>query len=193
MEDLLIRYGALAILVGTAFEGDMTAILAGVIAHLGLIRLPRAIALAALGAFAGDCLYYTLGRRGARAIRTSGAYARVEQVIERLAGRLGPWEIPISRWVYGTRVASMVFWGVRGLPLTRFVAVDVVGCVLWASALVSLGFWSSSGAVALLGEVRRLETWLLAACALAAAAVLAVRAATRRRLAAATHGTRGSP
>jgi hypothetical protein len=35
LESLILRYGLAAVLVGSAFEGDFTLILAGVAAHLG--------------------------------------------------------------------------------------------------------------------------------------------------------------
>jgi membrane protein DedA with SNARE-associated domain len=193
LEALLIRYGPLAIFVGTAVEGDMTAILAGVVAHLGLVGVRSAVVLAALGALASDCLYYALGRRGARAIAETSAYTRVARVVEGLAARVGPGEILLAHWVYGTRIASMLFWGARGLPVAHFVVLDLVGCAIWAGVLVSLGFWSSNSAATLLGEVRRLETWLLGALVAAAAAVLLVRAATRRRLGAIARGMGSGP
>lgn len=51
MEDILVRFGPLAVLVGAGIEGDVTMILAGVIVHLGLLDGPVALVAGCLGGF----------------------------------------------------------------------------------------------------------------------------------------------
>src|SRR5439155_223752 len=82
-------------------------------------------------------------------------YLRAAPLIERLVARVGEREIVLSRFVYGTRIASMFFWGVHRLPYARFAAFDLVGCLLSAIVLAGLGFGLSTSAVALLGRVTR--------------------------------------
>jgi membrane protein DedA with SNARE-associated domain len=182
MEAFIVRYGLLALFLAAGLEGDASLILGGVVAHLGFFPMPTAIAIAGLGVFTGDCVYYALGRVGASRIRGSAAYARAAPTIERLAQRMGPWEILLARAVWGARNASMVFWGVRGLGFPRFAAIDFAGCLLWACLLVPLGYGLSDRSAALIGGVRRLETWLLGALVVAGALVLLARALARRRL-----------
>jgi membrane protein DedA with SNARE-associated domain len=178
MEHLLVRFGPPAILLGAAIEGDATVLLAGVIAHLGFLRLSHVIVLAAVGGWLGDCAWYAIARRGAALAARSAAYARIAPFVERLAGRIGPWEIVLSRFVYGTRIPSMLFWGIHGLPFLRFAAIDAVACVLWAVTFSYLGFAMSGSAAAVL-RLKRIE--LLVACAAAAVvAVLVLRALGRR-------------
>jgi len=100
--------------------------------------------------------------------------------IERLAARIGPWEIVLARFVYGTRFASMLFWGIRRLGWLRFVALDLVGSLLGALILVTLGFALSQSATAVIGEVERVEKRLLGAALVAAAAVVGFHALGRR-------------
>ncbi len=185
MEDLLIRYGPLAVLVGAAVEGDVTMILAGVVVHLRLLGPGVAILAGCLGGFVSDCLYFALGRHGAAAVRRTAAYRRVAPLVDRLVLRLGAGEIVLARLVYGTRIASMVFWGVHGLGWARFVALDLVGCALWAGLFVGVGVALSGSAAVLVGRVKTVERWLLGALVVAAAIVVAMRAVVRRRSAAA--------
>jgi membrane protein DedA with SNARE-associated domain len=69
----------------------------------------------------------------------------------------------------------MLFWGVHRLRFSRFALVDGVGCVAWAILLGTLGFAASSGAVLLLGEVKRVELWLMGALAASVAVYLLLR------------------
>jgi membrane protein DedA with SNARE-associated domain len=180
MEGFPARFGALGVLVGAAVEGDVTAILAGVVAHLGLLALPTAIGAACLGAWAGDCAWYAAGRAAGVRLRRSATYGRVAPLVERLAARLGIGEIVLARFVVGTRVVTMAFWGLRGLPFLTFAAVDLVGCALWAAVLVSLGHAASGTAASVLGGVRRAETWVAGALAVAVGGTFALRAVRRR-------------
>jgi membrane protein DedA with SNARE-associated domain len=159
----LIRYGLVAVLVGSAFEGDFTLILAGVVAHLGIFAFPLAVAMGAIGSLIGDSAWYALGRLRGHRFRAGRLYRRVGPTVERLAKRMGPWELLAARFVYGTKAASMVFWGLHGLSLPRFLLIDTIGCVLGSLVFTSLGYLVSGSATVLMGHVKRFELWLLGA------------------------------
>ena len=160
-QQLLIRYGLIAVLVGSALEGDFTLLFAGVVARLGIFAFPLAVAAGALGSLVGDTAWYSLGRfRGPR-FREGRFYRRVGPTVERLARQLGPWQLVAARFVYGTKSASMIFWGLHGLSFRRFLLIDSVGCVLGSLVFTSLGYLLSGSAMALLGHVKRVELWLL--------------------------------
>jgi membrane protein DedA with SNARE-associated domain len=182
LQELLIRYGLIAVLVGSAFEGDFTLILAGVVAHLGIFAFPLAVGAGALGSLVADCAWYSLGRfRGPR-FRAGRFYRRVGPTIERLAQRLGPWQLLAARFVYGTKSASMVFWGLHGLPFRRFFLIDSVGCVLGSLVFTSLGYLLSGSATALLGHVKRVELWLLGAVIVGAVIVFLIDKTAKHEL-----------
>lgn len=161
IQQLLIRYGIIAVFFGSAVEGDFSLLLAGVVAHLGIFTFPLAVLAGTLGSMVGDLAWYGLGRLRGPRFREGRFYRRVGPTIERLARRLGPWQLVASRFVYGTKGASMVFWGLHGLPLRRFLLIDSVGCVLGSLVFTGLGYIVSGSATALLGHVKRVELWLL--------------------------------
>mgnify|MGYP003289612125 FL=1 len=183
MEEILTRYGLLALFVLAAVEGDVTLILAGVVSHLGIFNLLPAICVGTVGAFAGDCVWYWVGRSRSTSIRRSWLYRRMGGGAEQLAQRFGVWEIIAARFVYGTRIASVLFWGIQQLPFVRFAALDLIGCVLWAVVFSSLGYFLSGSAAALIGDVRRIEIWLLVAVAVLVFFSLLSRYLLRRRAA----------
>lgn len=163
LQQLLIQYGLIAVLIGSAFEGDFTLILAGVVAHLGIFPFPLAVAAGALGGLVGDSAWYALGRFRGPGFRGSRFYTRVGPTIERLTKQLGPWQLLAARFVYGTKGASMIFWGLHGLPYRRFLLIDTVGCILGSLVFTGLGYLLSGSAAVLLGNVQRVELWLLGA------------------------------
>src|SRR5262249_55774895 len=121
VEALITRFGLLAVFLGTAVEGDLALILGGVAAHMGLMD-PLLVGVAGtFGGLFGDAVWSLVGRSNADAFRQSRVYRRVGPTIERLVERFGAWQILLARPVYGTRVASMLFWGTQRLPPARFV------------------------------------------------------------------------
>jgi membrane protein DedA with SNARE-associated domain len=158
---LVVHYGLAAVLLGSAFEGDFTLILAGVFAHLGYFPFPLAVGVGAVGSLIGDLAWYSLGRvRGPR-FRAGRFYRRVGHRIEALARRLGPAQLLAARFVYGTKAASMLFWGLHELPLVTFLIVDSIGALIGSLVFTGLGYLVSGSATLLLGKVRRIQLWLL--------------------------------
>lgn len=163
LQQLLIDYGLIAVLIGSAIEGDFSLLLAGVVAHLGIFPFPLAVAAGTAGSLLGDTVWYGFGRLRGPKFREGKLYRRVGPTIDRLARRMGPWELLASRFVYGTKAASMVFWGLHGLTLPRFLLIDALGCAIGATVFTGLGYLVSGSAMVLLGKVRRVQLWLLGA------------------------------
>src|SRR5262245_43882636 len=99
---------------------------------MGMLGLPTAFVVAWLGGVTGDVLWYGIGRSGGAALRRRPLYARVAPAIERVADRIGAWEVAAARFLYGAHTASMLFWGIRRLPAGRFLALSLLGCAVWA-------------------------------------------------------------
>lgn len=163
LQQLLIHYGLAALLIGSAIEGDFSLLLAGVVSHLGIFPFAWAVAAGTVGSLVGDMAWYALGRLRGPKFRVGKLYRRVGPTIDRLARQLGPWELLAARFVYGTKAASMVFWGLHGLSFPRFLLIDALGCAIGATVFTSLGYLVSGSAMVLLGKVRRIQVWLLGA------------------------------
>jgi len=181
MTELIARWGLIGVFAGAAVEGDVLLILVGVAAHLGLLRFPTAAPAAFAGMLFGDSVWYLVGRWRGEAIRGSRIYRAVGPSVERLSKRLGVWQVAVSRFFQGTRMATMLFSGVHRMPFARFLAVDALGAAIWVVLLVGLGWAGSNGAVLLIGEVERAERWLLGALVVAVIVVVVARRLERPR------------
>jgi membrane protein DedA with SNARE-associated domain len=168
LERILEQYGLLAVFVISMFEGDVILVLAGVSSHLGFFTPLEAWIVAWTGLLTGDCGWYSLGRTLSARIQSTSFYQRMKPKIQFLSGKYGAWEILAARFVYGTRTVSMIYWGVRKLKFLHFFLFDFVGCILWATLLIALGYFLSQSAAAIIGKVKRIEIWLLAALLLSA-------------------------
>jgi membrane protein DedA with SNARE-associated domain len=176
MEALIERWGLVAVFLGTLLEGDVVMLLAGVVAHLGFLKFAAAFLAGAAGAIVSDVAWFAAGRWQAGRIRESALYRRAGPGIERVAGRIGPRQVMLCRFVYGTRVPTLLLWAVRGLSFPRFLALDLAGCILWAAAFGCLEYFMSGSAALVMGEVKRVEYWLLGGLLVAIAVVLGLKA-----------------
>jgi membrane protein DedA with SNARE-associated domain len=163
LENLLRDYGLWALFLAAAFEGDLTLLTAGVLIHLEIWPAPRALAVGAAGGLAGDLFYFWLGHGTARRWLTTAHGERLRPRLERAAKRFGLGSLFIARYIYGARVATMFFWGMRRLPAWKFVLIDAANCLQWALVLTTLGYVFANGFERLVGELRLVEHWLLVA------------------------------
>jgi membrane protein DedA with SNARE-associated domain len=181
LTQLIIRYGLAAVFLGSGLEGDLSMVLGGVVSHQGYFNLQVAIVVAAAGAFCADCIWYAVGRLHAQRLQDAAFYRKVGPRIAAVTRKIGVWQIVAARFVYGTKNATMLFWGLHNLPLLRFVLVDAIGCVLGASFFVGLGFLVGDGAEVLLGRVKRFEFLLFGGLVVGVIVLVVIRLLAQRR------------
>jgi membrane protein DedA with SNARE-associated domain len=175
MENFLIKYGLFAVFFGSIIEADAMPVMSGAVAHLGYFNFAAALAASIGGMFLGDCVWYWLGRGFGQKIAKTNFYQKHLPKAERFIGKIGVWQIPAARVIYGTRNATMLFWGIKKLNFAKFAAIDFAGCAAWGTLLASLGYFLSVGAKAVIGDVKRIEIGLLAVIVLAISLVLLIK------------------
>jgi membrane protein DedA with SNARE-associated domain len=183
LQHLIVRYGLAAVFLGSGLEGDLSMVLGGVVAHRGYFAPSVAIAAAALGAFIADCVWYAVGRLNTTRLQNAAFYRKVGPRVEAIVRRIGIWQIVAARFVYGTKNATMLFWGLHGLPFHRFVLIDAIGCVLGSTFFVGLGYLVGDGAEVLLGRVKRFEFLLLGGLLAGIVVLVVIRVLEQRRAA----------
>jgi membrane protein DedA with SNARE-associated domain len=161
MEEFLTQYGLLAVFLCALIENDVTFILAGVVCDLGIMHPVSAVAVGIFGAICHDSIWFAVGRRGSEPIRRSSVYRRVGPLVEALAHRVGPWQLFIARFFYGTRNPSLLFWGVHRLSIVKFLGIELLALTLWGSAMTALGYFLSDRAMQVIGHVKKIEHFLL--------------------------------
>lgn len=180
LAEFLARYGLIALVPLAALESDLSMIVAGALSHRGILWLPWGILAGTVGSMLGDLAWFMLGRRLRSSVRASAVYQRVGPRIEALANRLGLWQLIAARFIWGTRSASMFFWGQHGLSLLRFLLVDAAAALTAAIIFGVAGYVVGQGAFALLGHIKRLEHWLLVILVLGIGVTFVIHRLTRR-------------
>ncbi len=133
LEYFIINFGYPAILFGTFFEGETVLIIAGLLAHNGYLKLTYIIFSAFIGSFAGDELYFFLGRiRGQSFIENRPGLKIKTERFNRLLLRFNAPLILGVRFMYGFRIAGLSVTGTGGISTVRFmILINAAGALIW--------------------------------------------------------------
>lgn len=105
------------------------------------------IAIATIAAILGSLIDYYIGLKGVQALmkyRLLGRAILNEQQLETAAGwflKYGPIMVFLGRLIPGFRTLISFPAGAVKMPLAKFLAYTVAGCLLWNSLLVYVGFY----------------------------------------------------
>lgn len=162
--DYIGQYGLYAVFILVMLEGDITLLLAGVMAHsnfFGEYSFARVIVWGTLGGVASDNIAYLAGRGFCETVREFRFYRAAQPRLQRLTNQFGPLSIFLSKYIYGLRWASCVFYGVGRMPYLRFLFVSLASCFLWVFILAGAGYFFSGAVIGLIGDFQRLGKFLL--------------------------------
>jgi membrane protein DedA with SNARE-associated domain len=161
---LIGQYGVYAVFLLVMIEGDITLLLAGVLAHSGFFgeySFANVLLWGTLGGCVSDNFAYFIGRGFCESVREFRFYRAARPRIERLTNRFGSSSIFLSKYIYGLRWASCVFYGVGRMPYLRFLLVSLASCFVWVFVLAGAGFFFSGAVMGLIGDFQRLGKVLL--------------------------------
>jgi membrane protein DedA with SNARE-associated domain len=164
LNQLLLQYGVYAVLILVMIEGDITLLIAGVLAHSGFFgdySFAQVLIWGTIGGCASDNLAYFAGRAFCEGVRELRFYRAAKPRLERLTNKFGPLSIFLSKYIYGLRWASCVFYGVGRMPYIRFLLLSFASCFLWVFVLSGAGYFFSGAVMGLIGDFQRLGKVLL--------------------------------
>ncbi len=159
----LSHYGLVIVFAGALLEGETVILLAGVLCHRGVLPLDWTVMVAAVGAFAGDQIWFHLGHRfGPVALTYFPRLAKHADEIRPWFDQKSDWIALGSRFIYGSRTVAPLLLGMHDYPATRFALINILSASLWAVAVVAAGYLIGAGAEQLFGRIEHIEQLLLA-------------------------------
>ena len=118
---------------GLPIPGELLLLTFGVVAKAGHLDVVLGLLVAAAAALAGDNIGYWIGRlAGGRLLAERGA----------LRFTPGRASVVFGRFVIGARVLLAPVAGLTRMSFPRFLALDALGCLVWASVFILIGYGS---------------------------------------------------
>ncbi|MFF7707408.1 VTT domain-containing protein [Pseudomonas sp. NPDC007930] len=164
LQHFLQNFGYLALFLGTFFEGETILVLAGFLAFRGYMDINLVMLVAFLGSYAGDQLWYFLGRRHGRRLlaRKPRWQSMGDRALEHIRKHPDLWVLSF-RFVYGLRTVMPVAIGLSGYPPRRYLILNGIGAIVWAVVLAQAAYHFGSVLEGILGNVKKYELWVLGA------------------------------
>jgi membrane protein DedA with SNARE-associated domain len=143
----------LAISVGTYLEGEAVLISAGALAHAGVLSCPLVVLAATVGSAAWGQTWFRIGgSSGQRFLATRPSWHARATVVERWLLRSGLWVLLFGRFIVGMGTALPAIIGASGYAWRRFVVLDSLGALIWATVFACVGCGVDWGARSVLGH-----------------------------------------
>lgn len=138
---LLSRYGYAAVILGTFVEGESILIAASLGAHAGVLNIWGVLASALCGSFLADQMFFYLGRRLGRPFlkKRPKWQAKANRVYVALEKHDAAF-IVAFRFFYGMRSVAPFVVGTSDISPQRFFVLNLLGAVVWAGTIVTLGY-----------------------------------------------------
>lgn len=156
---LFEQYGIYAVFALCTVEGDITLLLAGVLAHngnFGPFGMLKVYLAGTLGGMVGDTFAYTVGRVFQKTVKDYSFYKMAQPRIERLVDKFGGFSVIVSKYIYGIRTAMCLFNGVGRMPFSKFLFLDFVSCSIWVLILSGVGYFFSGAITTIIGDFKQI-------------------------------------
>ncbi|BBN61103.1 membrane protein [Pseudomonas sp. KUIN-1] len=122
------------------------------------------ILVAFFGSYAGDQLWYFMGRKhGRKLLARKPRWQLMGDKALRLVRKHPDIWVLGFRFVYGLRTVMPVAIGLSGYPPGRYLLLNGIGAAVWAAALGSAAYHFGAVLEGLLGNVKKYELWVLGA------------------------------
>ncbi|MBI5644560.1 VTT domain-containing protein [Candidatus Kaiserbacteria bacterium] len=162
---LLGTYRIPAIFIGSFAFGDSVIITGAYLA--GQLHWSVApIFLAALcGVIASDCAWFLLGRmlarQGSRIAFFEKGRDKIVRMLERFTGDKPHWWLVYIKFLYGGRIAMILYVAAQGMRFATFFAYNTLGILIWFVLFFPLGYVAGRGVSRAMPLINVLEMALI--------------------------------
>lgn len=138
---LLPKYGYLAVLLATFWEGELVLIAAGAMCGAGYLDWRWTILAAAIGGAAGDQIYfYAAHDRAARLIQKSKRLRKWYPKVSAFVLRHGSVAVLLSRFAAGLRITIPLVCATAGMSPRKYSILNFMSALAWATVWVALSY-----------------------------------------------------
>ncbi len=148
---LLTDFHGPAIFFGSVLFGETVIIAAAFLAAEGLWPLGSVFGLALAGTIASDSLWFVFGRQIPLFFnRWEKQKTRQEKLLSAMETLTGKRPLPLllcTKFIYGTRILTIMYLSMRKLALPSFILCDAISSTAWLMVICSIG-WLAGKSIA---------------------------------------------
>jgi membrane protein DedA with SNARE-associated domain len=159
---LLKTYGYVILFAWSILEGEAGLIMAGLLSHAGDMNLYMAIFIAGLGGFAGDQIYFYIGRFNKSYVHKKFKGQRRKFAFAHLLLQKYGWPIIFAqRYMYGMRTIIPISIGLTRYSALSFAFINLISAWCWAAITIVPAWYFGEEILEVLKWIK--EHWYFAA------------------------------
>jgi len=134
---LLKTYGYVILFAWSILEGEAGLIMAGLLSHTGDMNVYLAVFIAGLGGFAGDQIYFYIGRFNKSYVHKKFRGQRRKFALSHLLLQKYGWPIIfMQRYMYGMRTIIPISIGLTRYSAKMFAFINLISAWCWAAITI---------------------------------------------------------
>lgn len=162
----LSQYPILASLLIGIFTGEETILILAFLSSQGVLPLWIVLVFVPIGTFITDVLFFFLGKT--KTINKlhkwryfSNKYKKTDELVGRLTRENHLLILFYTKFIYGTRIISILFLGLKGTSYYRFLKYNFIITFIWALIVIPLGYFTGKGYTFIINIFRSVELGIL--------------------------------
>ena len=160
LTELLKEYGYIILFLWSILEGELGLIMAGLLSHSGDMNLYIAILVAGAGGFAGDQMYFYIGRFNKGYIRKKLKTQKRKFALAKLLLDKYGWPIVFAqRYMYGLRTIIPMSIGTTDFSAKKFALINAFSALVWATLTIYPVYYFGEEILALIDHLK--EYWYI--------------------------------
>lgn len=163
--EFLSQYDASIIFLGSVFFGESVIIAASYVAAQGVWGIPLVFIYAFLGTILSDSLWFWIGKKLSKWLHTKPSfqkkYQRYTPFIEKIGGKKPFLVLLFIKFLYGTRIITIVYLSIRRIPFSKFLLFNSIGTAIWLCVIIAIGWGVEKGLAYLLPVFSKIEYTIL--------------------------------
>ncbi|MBA3348984.1 MAG: VTT domain-containing protein [Actinobacteria bacterium] len=171
MIELLTHHHAWIVFLGAFLLGETLIIPAAVVAAQGHFSVLAVAGWSYLGTVASDAIWFSCARPLSGVLernqKWNERYTMALAWINRRFGDRPERALLFIKFLYGTRIATIVYLALRRLRFKTFISFNAMGTAVWVIAIVTVGWLVGKGIANLQSELTRIEYLIPSALLLA--------------------------
>jgi len=162
----LSQYPILASLLIGIFTGEEVILILAFLSSQGVLPLWIVFVFVPIGTFITDIFFFFIGKtKLINKIKDwkhfSKGYSKTDKFVGKLTKEKHILALFYTKFIYGTRIVTLIFLGLRGTKYSQFFKYNIIITILWAMIVIPLGYLAGKGYIIILNIFRSVELGLL--------------------------------
>lgn len=148
ISEFLIQYQLPALFAGAVLFGETIILTAAFLSAQGWWSLSNIFFVTLLGTVVSDVIWFLLGNKILKTKKFQKHEKKYKKLIHKIDSKIGnrPYlSLLVIKFLYGTRILTIIYLSFRKIKLWQFVVFDVLGTSFWLIVLLLIGYWAGRG------------------------------------------------